>query len=104
MCVGEDLLQCAILRSSHLHVVLDLGDLRLDAGDGLLERRVDGVLALVPDEPGEVGVDGEGAGIDRSRSSICLQIFCDTPSMKMLDCNAPTDRLVRSGGERGNKM
>ena len=38
-------------RVSYLHVILDLGDLGLDAGDGLLERGVDGVLALVPHEP-----------------------------------------------------
>ena len=41
-------------KQSYLHVVLDLGDLGLDAGDGLLERGVDGVLALVPHEPASI--------------------------------------------------
>ena len=37
-------------RVSYLHVILDLGDLGLDAGDGLLERGVDRVVALVQHE------------------------------------------------------
>ena len=41
-------------RVSYLHVILDLGDLGLDAGDGLLERGVDGVLSLVPHEPASI--------------------------------------------------
>ena len=41
-------------KNNSIYQVLDLGGLGLDAGDGLLERGVDGVLSLAPHEPASI--------------------------------------------------